>query len=170
MLDALKAILYAGFPVALFSFLMVYYAYLKGYLSPDMSIKVAFKNKDDDNKLSKKNKKQLLFFHSKWLTFGGGFYGLMALLTFMYIEIEQAVLWLLNASNLQYFLDLFTISAMINMLVESFLNMVKAALWFTYWPSVFDMGNGIAWILVAYLGYRAGSKLAQNYVLKKNKV
>ena len=167
LLDALHSILYAGLPVGIFSFLMVYYAYFKGYLSPSMSIKLAFANKGDDHKLSKKHKKQLQFLHSKWLTFGGGFYGLVALLTFMYIEIEQMVQWLLKATGFQYFLDLLTISTIINMFIESILNMIKAAIWFTYWPDVFDIGNGIVWILAAYIGYRAGAKLAQNYVLKK---
>ncbi|MEW6981883.1 hypothetical protein AAD001_04440 [Colwelliaceae bacterium 6471] len=166
--EVIKAILYAGVPIGVFTFLMVYYAYYKGYLSPDISIRKAFQEKDHaDKKLSKKNKKALLFLHSKWLTFGGGFYGLMALLTFIYIEVEQIVNFLIHASGLQDFINLFTLNSLINMIVDSLINMVKAALWFSYWPDIIHISNGFVWLLIVYIGYRAGANLAQRYVLKK---
>ena len=115
----------------------------------------------------KANKKELLFLHSKWVTFGGGFYGLLALLTFIYIELEQSIQFVLNATDLQAYLDLFSFGAIVSMLVESLLNMIKAALWFAYWPDVFDMVNGFVWVITAYLGYRMGAKLAQHYALIK---
>ena len=56
------------------------------------------------------------------------------------------------------------------MFIDSILNMIKAALWFTYWPSELDAKHFIIWILVAYLAYRIGAKLAKHYVLiKRNK-
>jgi len=165
--DIVKAIFYAGFPIGIFSFLMVFYAYKKGYLSPEMTIKTAFKDKhNDDRQLSKKNKKSLVFFHSKWITFGGGFYGLIALVTFIYIELKQIFEFLINATGLQSFLDLFSISAFIGMFIDSIMNMIKAAIWFTYWPRVFEMSNFFIWVLIAYLGYRVGANLAQKYALK----
>jgi len=167
-IDIIKSIFYAGLPVGVFSFLMVYYAYFKRYISPSVSIRKAFKEKNNpDQKLSKQNKKELLFLHSKWITFGGGFYGLVALLTFIYIELEQMILFVLNATGLHSYLDLFSISAIITMFIESILNMIKAALWFSYWPDVFNMSNRFMWIVVAYLGYRIGAKLAQRYALQK---
>ncbi len=88
-MDLIKAIFYAGLPVQIFTFLMVYYAYNKGYLTADVNIRDAFKDKKNPDKVfSKINKKSLLFLHSKWMTFGGGFYGLLALLTFIYIELD----------------------------------------------------------------------------------
>ncbi|NQZ81134.1 MAG: hypothetical protein HRT52_08985 [Colwellia sp.] len=166
--DIIKAIFYAGIPIACFSFLMAYYAYYKGYLSPQVTIRNAFKDKhNDDRLLSKKNKKKLFVFHSKWIGFGGGFYGLVALVTFIYIELKQIVEFLMGATGLQYFLDLFTISAFIGMFIDSIMNMIKAALWFTYWPDIFDMSNFFIWVIIAYLGYRLGVNLAQKYALKK---
>ncbi|NQY65671.1 MAG: hypothetical protein HRT38_18620 [Alteromonadaceae bacterium] len=109
----------------------------------------------------------MLFLHYKWITFGGGYYGLVSLLTFIYIELEQCILFVLNATGLQSYLDLFSISAIISMLVESFFNMIKAALWFGYWPDIFVMLNGFVWLVTTYCAYRIGAKLAQRYALKK---
>jgi len=167
-IDLIKAILFVGIPVSAFSFLMVYYAYFKGYLSTDIEFKDAFKkNNTAHSTLSKKNKKNLLFLHSKWVTFGGGFYGLIALLTFIVIELLQVTNFWLNVSSWQEVTALFSIQALIGMFVDSILNMIKAAIWFTYWPGILNTSNFISWVIVAYLGYRLGAKFAKDYLLLK---
>lgn len=169
-MDLVKAIFYACLPVQIFTFLMVYYAYHKGYLTSDVNIRDAFKDKKNPaKKLSKANKKSLLFLHSKWMTFGGGFYGLVALLTFIYIELEQAVQFLIHATGWQSFINLLTFDAIIGMIIDSFINMIKALLWFSYWPDVFDMKNVAIWFIAAYIGYRFGANLAQRYVIHLEK-
>ena len=61
-MDLIKAIFYAGLPVQVFTFLMVYYAYNKGYLTSDITIRDAFKDKKNpERKLSKANKKACCF-------------------------------------------------------------------------------------------------------------
>jgi len=165
--DILRALAFVGCPIAAFSFLMVYFAYSKGYLAPEVKITDAFNKKVHPNaKLSKKNKKSLAFLHSKWMTFGGGYYGLLALLTFIYIEIKQITQFLLQVTGIQDFIGLLSINALVAMFVDSIMNMVKAAVWFTYWPKVFDMSNGFIWLLTSYLGYRIGAVLAQRHAIK----
>lgn len=165
--DIVKAVLFAGLPVGAFSFLMVYYAYLNNYLSTDVEFRHAFKNRNGvQSKLSKKHKKSLLFLHSKWVTFGGGFYGLIALLTFVVIELLQIVNYLISIRSLQDITALFSINALISMFIDSIVNMVKAAIWFTYWPDVFNTQNFIVWILIAYLGYQLGARFAKHYIIK----
>jgi hypothetical protein len=169
-MDLIKAIFYAGLPVQVFTFLMVYYAYNKGYLTSDVNIRDAFKDKKNpDKKFSKANKKSLLFLHSKWMTFGGGFYGLLALLTFIYIELDQMAQFLIHATGWQSFLDLLSFNVIISMIIESFVNMLKALLWFTYWPNIFDMENVAIWFIASYIGYRFGANLAQRYVVHLEK-
>jgi len=164
--EVIKAFVISGIPVGVFSFLMFYFAYKKSYLSTDIEIKHAFKNKNDAHStLSKKHKKSLLFLHSKWATFGGGFYGLIALITFVVIELTQIINFWLGVRSLNDIFDLFSISALIGMFVDSILNMVKSVLWFTYWPSQLSADNFILWILVAYVSYRIGAKYAKCYVL-----
>jgi len=168
--DVFKAIILVGIPVGAFSFLMLYYAYYKGYLSTDVELKHAFKHHDDQQStLSKKHKKSLLFLHSKWVTFGGGFYGLIALLTFIVIELLQITNFWLNVEGWHDITALFSFQAIIAMFIDSLLNMLKAALWFTYWPDVFNTNNYIVWILIAYIGYRFGAKFANSYAIIKQK-
>ena len=169
-MDLVKAIFYAGLPVEIFTFLMVYYSYHKGYLTSDVNIRDAFKDKKNpDKKLSKANKKSLLFLHSKWITFGGGFYGLVALLTFIYIELEQTFQFLIHVTGVQSFLNLLTFNAILGIIIDSFINMIRALLWFGYWPDVFEMENIPIWFIAAYIGYRFGANLAQRYIVHQEK-
>lgn len=164
--DVLKAIFIAGIPVGTFSFFMVYFAYLKGYLSTEVKFKYAFKNQQiNQSSLSKQYKKNLMFLHSKWITFGGGFYGLIALLTFIVIEFSQVVNFLIGVESWQEITSLFSISSFIAMFVDSIMNMIKAALWFTYWPDKVHSLNFVIWIVIAYIGYRLGAEIAKRYAI-----
>jgi len=170
-IDSVRALAFLGLPLGIFTFFMAYYAYYKGYISHEHSVKSAFRTKKDpSNTFHKKNKHTLLFLHSKWVSFGGGFYGLVALLTFIYIELKQAFDFFINATGLQYFIDFISISSLVGMIVDSFVNMIKALLWFSYWPDVFSMGNQFIWGIIAYICYRAGAKLAQVYAANKLKL
>ncbi len=170
LIDVIKAILFVGIPIGAFSFLMLYYAYFKGYLSTEVELKYAFKNPDaQQSTLSKKHKKNLVFLHSKWVTFGGGFYGLIALLTFIVIELLQIINFWLSVEGWHDITALFTLNSLISMFIDSLLNMLKAAIWFTYWPSILSTENYIVWILIAYIGYRFGAKFANTYAITKQK-
>jgi len=170
LLEIVKALLFVGIPVGAFSFLMVYFSYQKGYLSTDVEIQDAFKKKNKiETKLSGKNKKELVFLHSKWITFGGGFYGLIALLTFIVIELLQILNFWLGVTGWHDIFALFSIEGVIGMFIDSIMNMVKAAVWFTYWPEHFNTNHYPAWILMAYIGYRLGGKFAKQYSITQSK-
>ncbi|MDO6445462.1 hypothetical protein Q4493_06680 [Colwellia sp. 1_MG-2023] len=166
--DAFVALFFAGLPVYAFSFLMVYFSYQKGYLSTSIAFKNAFdKNDENPSQLSKKNKKNLPFFHSKWVTFGGGFYGLIAVLTFLIIELLQIVNFWLGVTRWQDVTDLFSIGAFIGMIVDSFMNMITAAIWFTYWPNKLPASHFLLWILIGYGCYRLGAHSAKYFYIHK---
>ena len=164
--NLLTTILSVGVPVGIFSFLMTYFAYAKGYVSIDVEIEHAFKNQHDEKStLSKKHKKSLLFLHSKWVAFGGGFYGLIALLTFIYIELSQIVNFWFSVKGWDDVTALFNFNTLISMFIDSILNMIKSAVWFTYWPYKLNSINFIVIIFIAYIGYRYGAKFAKRYVI-----
>ena len=167
LLDILRAILFVGIPVGVFSFLMIYFSYQKGYLSTDVELKDAFKKKNNNTQssLSRKHKKDLLFLHSKWVTFGGGFYGLIALLTFIIIELTQVVNFLFSITGWQDIIALFSFDTLIAMIIDSITNMIQAVIWFSYWPSKFNTENFVVWILIAYTSYRFAEKFAMRYTI-----
>jgi hypothetical protein len=171
LLDVLQAILFVGIPVGVFSFLMIYFSYQKGYLSTDFELKDAFKkNNNTGSSLSRKHKKKLLFLHSKWVTFGGGFYGLIALLTFLIIELTQVVNFLFSITGWQDIVALFSFDTLIAMIIDSITNMVQAIIWFTYWSEKFDTENFIIWIFIAYISYRFSEKYAMRYTVYQRKL
>ncbi|MBA6258052.1 MULTISPECIES: hypothetical protein [unclassified Colwellia] len=171
LLDVLQAILFVGIPVGVFSFLMIYFSYQKGYLSTDFELKDAFKkNNNTGSSLSRKHKKELLFLHSKWVTFGGGFYGLIALLTFLIIELTQVVNFLFSITGWQDIVALFSFDTLIVMIIDSITNMVQAIIWFTYWSDKFDTENFIVWIFIAYISYRFSEKYAMRYTVYQRKL
>jgi len=170
LLDVLQAILFVGVPVGVFSFLMIYFSYQKGYLSTDDELKDAFKkNNDTGSSLSRKHKKDLLFLHSKWVTFGGGFYGLIALLTFIVIELTQVINFLFSIKGWQDVVALFTLDTLIAMIIDSITNMIQAIIWFTYWSGKFNTDNFIVWIFIAYISYRFAEKYAMRYTVYQRK-
>ncbi|TPH12096.1 hypothetical protein [Litorilituus lipolyticus] len=170
LIDMIKAVLFVGLPVGVFSYVMMYYAYKNGYLTTDIAIEDAFKKHNQEYvSLSRKNKKELRYFHSKWISFGGGFYGLVALLTFIIIELLQFTNFWLGVTGWHDVAALFTLDSLINMFIDAIKNMVAAAVWFTYWPDVFDTPNFIAWILVAYAGYRLGANFAKKHLVTQRK-
>ena len=171
LLDILQAILFVGIPVGVFSFLMIYFSYQKGYLSTDIELKDAFKkNNSARSSLSRKHKKELLFLHSKWVTFGGGFYGLIALLTFIMIELTQVVNFLFSITGWQDIVALFSIDTLIAMIVDSITNMIQAVIWFSYWSDKINTENFIVWIFITYISYRFAAKYAMRYTIYQRKL
>ena len=94
--------------------------------------------------------------HSKWMQFGGGFYGVVAFFTYLLIELAEVRDFLAN------FADLFRgglINMVVHFFIESIRNFVAAIAWPAYWLRRIS-GDPWMWILGAYGGYWLGSKLA----------
>jgi hypothetical protein len=104
--------------------------------------------------------KELNPVHNKWLTFGGGFYGLMALLTYTLIEIDEIMGFFANFSGLMDFITGLSLGLLIDLLVNSIINLVAAAMWPFYWMNMIDSEYPWVWFVVAYIGYWTGAKFA----------
>jgi hypothetical protein len=90
------------------------------------------------------------------VSFGGGFYGLMALITFTVIEVREIVAFVASLDSFQALIDLLSINTLVDVLVNSIMNMVDAFIWFLYWPEQISMSNGWIWLFMAYAGYNLG--------------
>ena len=103
----------------------------------------------------------------KWLFFGGGFYGLMALITFVVIEVKE-IFGFITSFSLATISDNFSlhqlISGIVDIFVNGIMNLVSAFVWFQYWDEQIDMYNGWYWLEAAYLGYLSGTHLAKRIV------
>jgi len=89
-----------------------------------------------------------------WLSRGGGYYGLVAALTFCYLEVIGVAGDVKGATHLQMNLGWF-ISFFINNVVAAFLNGMAAALWPLKWIGMFGVGTKLLALLAgSYVVYR----------------
>ena len=155
----------AGVPLFILSFLLVFWAIKHEYISADdkkADLRGFKKEYNKDKSAHKVNR-----IHRKWLFFGGGFYGLMALVTYVHVEAIEIYDFFLGYTTFADFIDQVSISAVISLIIESFLNLIPAFIWFLYWPKHIVMQNGLYWLIAAYIGYQLGTNFAKWWV-KRN--
>ncbi|MFK7864228.1 MAG: hypothetical protein AB8B95_08400 [Pseudohongiellaceae bacterium] len=103
------------------------------------------------------DKSKAAYIYGRWAAFGGGFYGLAALWTFVVIEVTQAIDFTLNFPGFAELFEDGVVSFAVELLINQIGNMVSAFVWFGYWPS----NTMVLWVLVAYAGYRLGMGFAK---------
>lgn len=158
--DLLHAILEIGLPVAALSWLLFYRLYIRGELARDAnrkSIGASIKSLRKTQKESKQASDSLL--HAKWMKFGGGFYGVAAAWTLIYIEASGVIGVILHPSTVPNMFRGGIVDFIVQQISGQIASLVDAAIWFTWWP-----GRGhdpIVWFGVAYVAYIAGLELAR---------
>jgi hypothetical protein len=181
--DLVRALFLAGVPVALMSYVLVWWSLRRGFLSPAGSVRDLEKDMKRMSKLRRQEKKKrkqdkkngtaaaddgatesplnrIDPVHGKWVAFGGGFYGVVALLTYVIIEFGELRDFFLGFESLAALLDQLGLNMLISLLVEAVVNFVTAIAWPVYWLSEISMINLWVWLGAAYLGYWAGVKAA----------
>ena len=155
-----RAILEIGLPVAVLSWLLFYRLYSRGELARDADRKAIGASLKSIRKAQKETKAPSdSLLHAKWMKFGGGFYGVAAAWTLIYIEASGVVGVIAHPSTVP---DMFRdgiggfIAQQINGQVNTF---VDAVTWFNWWPG--RGHNPIVWLGVAYVAYIAGLELAR---------
>lgn len=98
--------------------------------------------------------------HKKWVSFGGGFYGVVALLTYAVIELAEVREFVANLGGFFKILSNISINLLIDFLIDSFMNFIMAIAWPWYWITEFRPNDVWIWFLVAYAGYWGGTRLA----------
>lgn len=165
-MEILRAVFIAGLPTMIVAFLMVFFAIKRGYLEQDENIEELKKRK----KQAKKDKAEFKVnpVHSKWLFFGGGYYGIMALGTYAHVELVEVYEFFRDFSSISNFIDQISFGALIRLIIDSFLNIIPAFTWFLYWPKIFVMHSGWYWLGASYAGYHVGSYLANWFITREN--
>ena len=158
--ELLHATFELGLPVAALSWLLFYRLYGRGELARDAdrkAIGASLKSIRKAQKKSRQTSDSLL--HAKWMKFGGGFYGVAAAWTLLYIEASGVVGVIAHPSTVP---DMFRNGIgdfIVQQLTGQISTLVDAAIWFTWWP---DRGHDPAvWFVVAYAAYIAGLELAR---------
>lgn len=154
-----SALFKAGLPVGVTAYLLVWWALRNGYLSDvetvkDVELQVKRLRKDKEGKKSGDP------VHRKWLALGGGFYGVVALLTLIYIELTDILGFIRNFDGFASLAELLSISTLVGIFIETLTNTFMALAWPAYWLSDLRVDHAWMWFAIAYGGYWIGSHLA----------
>lgn len=134
---------------------------VKAVMNKDKGLKEEKRN--DLVKSIKKNHKGSGLLTAKWVEFGGGFYGLVAVLTYIIVEAQEVIELFSSEGGIMEAISNIGIGTLINFFIESLMNFITAITWPVYW-----MGEGQAefwqWFLAAYAGYFVGQSMAKNQI------
>jgi hypothetical protein len=158
--ELLHAIFELGLPVAALSWLLFYRLYSRGELARDADHKAIDASLKQIRKVEKESKETSdSMLHAKWMKFGGGFYGVAAAWTLIYIEASGIIGVILHPSVLKETFQNGLVNLVTNQITGQVSTLIDAAIWFSWWP---DKGHGpIVWLAVAYVAYVAGLNLAR---------
>ena len=186
LLEILRAIAVAGLPVGLATYALVWWSLRQGYIDPATSVREVeqrFKRISKERSAARKNRKRRMSnpdgahspnrpafaavgqpgmnpVHAKWLKFGGGFYGVVGLLTYAVVELKELRDFFLGFESLSALFAQFGFNMLIGLFIEAVKNFVVAIAWPVYWLSDIRSNYIWAWFVVAYVAYWAGAKLA----------
>lgn len=125
------------------------------------------KDKDGLTKIKKELKAKPLSIQnlvmSKWVAFGGGFYGVMALVTYVVVEFYEVVDFLTGEETIWRTITSLGVNDLINFFINSLMNFITAITWPVYWLKKVHGYSAWVWFIAVYLGYLAGQMLAKKY-------
>ena len=164
IVDIFKAIVFAGVPIALFSYYLVILTREKVTLKSSNAKEL----KDELKQVKiKKDKKDNYFKHAiqkKFMVFGAGFYGIVAFITYLHIEVYQIIDFVQKFKGWQNFIDSIGFGMLLNFLLEAIMNLVTAFIWPVYWFKYLPIGSFWIWIIIAVSAHA----IAVRYALSKN--
>ena len=105
---------------------------------------------------------QSALLHKHWVEYGGGFYGLIAVLTLLWVEGHEIIDFLGDFDSLAEFFSSDIISSLISLMVNAIMNAVMAFAWPAYWLAEINSSHVWLWFVAAWLGYLGGKRLAES--------
>ncbi len=165
--ETFEALFKAALPLGILSYFLFHWSLASGRLG-DITGRKAFKSElkrmRREAKAAKKAGQKHASanpLHNKWLKFGGGFYGLVALWTFAVIEAREVYDFFMDFTGLSGIVEQLGLGLVIEFFVNSLINFIKAIGWPGYWPQVLNSERILLWLILAYAGYWAGIRAAR---------
>ncbi len=157
----LHALLVGGMPLFSLTFAVVYWALHTQRLSGGTvkALQESMKALGSEQK-DKKRRQTVDPVTHQWLRFGGGFYGLVALYTWLLIQWDDVVTFFAGIWDVVFRFDLGSVIALfVELFIESIMNFVAAIAWPVYWLA--EDRNPWLLLVAAYAGYWFGIKVAR---------
>lgn len=164
-LDIIRAILIGALPVALCTFVILQWSISTGRMSRFSGTEGLWHQHKANAKAAKKKREDPPsgfigdIFHKRVMSFGGGFYGTMAVLTYVLIETIEIWQFVTGMADPDTWINKLGLGLLIEFFVNSIMNMVAAFIWFDTLPRFITVHNGLIWLAATYAGYLAGLRL-----------
>lgn len=100
-------------------------------------------------------------FIDKWLSFGGGYYGIMAFVQFVFIELGQIKSFINDWDGLAVFIDSLGINTIVSFILEQFQNFVAAIVWPVDILAQYSLLEIAVYLFVTYVVYEASRHYAR---------
>ncbi len=162
------ALFKAGLPVGVAAYLLVWWALRNGYLGASESVKELEKEVKRLAK-DKESPREGDPVHRKWLSMGGGFYGVVAMLTYIVVEVGEILDFITGFDGIGAFIDSISVGMLIGLFIEAVKNSIIAIAWPAYWLTDIQSNHIWAWFVAAYAGYWLGSSLAARNFREREK-
>ncbi len=165
MPEIIRALFIGGIPIALIAFALVLWAGRKGYVvkkkSENLDAKIENTSSEVLTEETSKDKTNKHLVFDKWMTFGGGYYGIMAFITYIHVEVMDLYRAFAKFESFQQMIDALSFGFLIELILEAIFNFITAFTWFLYWDDVIKIHNGWVWLLITYIAYSLGEWLAE---------
>lgn len=177
------ALIQAGIPMAVTSYLLTWWALKHQYFPVVASlkdlegqVKKMSKARSRNRKAQKKRRKEagsdvtpepgqpenrkMNPVYNKWLSFGGGFYGVAALITYVVVELGEIGDFIMQFDGFLSLISNITPALFIGLFIESLKNFIVAIAWPAYWLDAIRSDYIWLWFIAAFAGYRVGTGFA----------
>lgn len=162
LMQLFSALFKAGLPIAAISYGLVWWALRNNYLNVSKSVGDMEKDVKQRAKEQKKKKEKNHgdVVHNKWMAFGGGFYGVVGVFTYLVVELGEIRDFLAQFSGFGNLLSRLSVDLLVGLFIDSIMNFIVAVTWPVYWLGTVAGEYIWMWFIVAYLAYWAGARLA----------
>ncbi len=164
MLDLVWEITYMSAFVFGIGYGLHYVAYLKGLGNKHDVVKpenLKKRVKQKNGKLKTGNS-----FLDKWLEFGGGYYGSIALIHLIFIELAQIKEFIADWPGGTEFINGLGINTLVTFFIEQIMNFVAAISWPVDYLGRYSIAQIAIFIGITYLAYQVSRKIARTQVNK----
>ncbi len=165
--EIINSVLMSGIPILLVTFGLFAWVYKTVAISSENDPIEQLNNKLEELSASEpKSHKPSNFVMDKWIEFGGGYYGVMALVTFFHAEFYDGMEIIAELSQIDSQGSLLNgfINFALEFFVESFSNIIVAFTWWNYWDDILPIEKGFIWLIVTYVAYLTGEWLAKRMI------
>ncbi|MFC3092871.1 hypothetical protein DRW07_01460 [Alteromonas sediminis] len=164
MLSLLWDIAYMSALVFVLGYGLHYIAYMKNLGNEADIVSAKYLKRDENGKKRKFKTGNALL--DKWLDFGGGYYGIVAFIKLIFIEIAQVREFILEGPGIVAFLQSLGIGTIISFFIEQITNFVSAIIWPVNLIGRFSLLQAALFIVVTYYVCEWSRKLARQQVNK----